>query len=84
MAESKIIEHRDRLGRLIKIGDFVATPHNNRLAVGIINKLNPKMIQFKEVSKEKYWHGRKYNKYPEDTIVVEGPEVSVYLLKNSS
>jgi hypothetical protein len=84
MAESNIIEHRDRLGRLIKIGDFVAAADNNRLSVGIVNKLNPKMVQYKTVNKEKYWHGRRVNKYPDDVVVIEGPDVSIYLLKNST
>jgi len=82
MAET--IEHRDRLGKLIKIGDFIAAADNNRLSVGIVNKLNPKMVQYKTVSKEKYWHGRRVNKYPDDVVIIEGPNVSVYLLKHSS
>lgn len=84
MENFKTIEHRDQLGRLIKIGDFVAASDNNRLSVGIVNKLNPKMIQYKTVSKEKYWNGRRVNKYPDDIVIIEGPEVSVYLLKNSN
>ena len=84
MAKSDPIEHRDRLGKLIKVGDFIAAADNNRLSVGIVNKINPKMIQYKTVSKEKFWHGRRVNKYPDDTVVIEGPEVSIYLLKNTS
>lgn len=84
MENSKTVEHRDRLGRLIKIGDFIAAADNNRLSVGIVNKLNPKMVQYKTVSKEKYWHGRRVNKYPDDVVIVEGPDVSIYLLKNST
>ena len=80
----KIIEHRDRLGRLIKLGDFIAAADNNRLSVGIVSKLNPKMVQYKTVSKEKYWHGRRVNKYPDDVVIIEGPDVSIYLLKNST
>ena len=84
MAKFDIIEHKDRLGKSIKIGDFVAAADNNRLSVGIINKINPKMIQYKTISQEKFFHGRRVNKYPYDVVVIEGPEVSVYLLKNSS
>jgi hypothetical protein len=39
-----IPEHRDKLGRLINIGDFVAFPDRNSLEVGVVKKLNPKMI----------------------------------------
>lgn len=83
MEKSKTVEHRDRLGRLIKIGDFVAAADNNRLSVGVVNKINPKMIQYTTVSKQKYWHGRKVNKYPDDTVVIEGPDVTIFILKNS-
>lgn len=78
------IEHFDRLGRKIEIGDFVVAAHNNRLSTGIVNKLNLKMIQYAMVSNERWARGRKVNKYPEDVVVIRGPEVSVYLLKNSS
>lgn len=84
MKNKETIEHRDRLGKLIEIGDFVVAANFNRLSVGIVNKLNSKMIQYKVVSNEKYFHGRKVNKYPDDVVVVKGPEVSAYLLKNSS
>jgi len=77
------IEHRDRLGRLINVGDFVAAADNNRLSVGVVCKLNLKMIQYKTISKERYWAGRRVNKYPDDVIVVEGPDVTFYILKNS-
>lgn len=84
MKNKETIEHRDRLGTLIEIGDFVVAANFNRLSVGIVNKLNSKMIQYKIVSNEDYFHGRKVNKYPDDVVVVRGPEVSAYLLKNSS
>ena len=77
------IEHRDRLGRLINVGDFVAAADNSRLSVGVICKLNPKMVQYKTIHTERYWTDRRVNKYPNDVIVVEGPEVTFYILKNS-
>lgn len=75
----EIPEHKDKLGRILNIGDFVAFPAHNSLEVGIIKKLNPKMIGIGRL-KSKWTQ----NKYPEDLIKVEGPEVSIYLLKNSS
>jgi hypothetical protein len=75
----EIPEHKDKLGRLIVLGDFVAFPDRNSLEVGIVKKLNPKMIGVGRV-KSRYTQ----NKYPQDIIKVEGPEVSIYLLKNSS
>lgn len=79
-----IPEHRDRLGKLINIGDFVAAADNGSLSVGTICKLHPKMIQYQTISQEKYWHGRRVNKYPYDVVIVEGPHISMYLLKYSS
>jgi len=38
------IEHRDKLGRLLKVGDCVAYPDSNSLSVGIVKKLNPKLV----------------------------------------
>jgi hypothetical protein len=75
----EIPEHKDKLGRVIVLGDFVAFPDRNSLEVGIVKKLNPKMIGVGRV-KSRYTQ----NKYPQDIIKVEGPEVSIYLLKNSS
>jgi hypothetical protein len=72
-------EHKDKLGRSIKVGDFVAFPDRNSLEVGVVKKLNPKMIGVGRI-KSKY----SQNKYPQDIVRLEGPEVSIYLLKNSS
>jgi hypothetical protein len=77
------IEHRDRLGRLINVGDFVAAADNNRLSVGVVCKLNPKMVQYKTIHTERYWSDRRVNKYPDDVVIVEGTHVTFYILKNS-
>jgi hypothetical protein len=60
------------------VGDFVAFPDRNSLEVGVVKKLNPKMIGVGRI-KSKYSH----NKYPADIVRLDGPEVSIYLLKNS-
>jgi hypothetical protein len=75
----EIPQHKDKLGRLLKVGDCVAYPDSNSLEVGIIKKLNPKMIG---VAKLKAKWTR--NKYPQDIVLLEGPEVSMYLLKESA
>ena len=76
------IEHRDKLGRPLKVGDCVAYPGYNHLDIGIIKKINPKMVKIVKVG-AKYRHDGS-NKYPEDVVLLEGSEVSMYLLKNSS
>ena len=79
----EIPEHRDKLGRLLSIGDTVCYPDRNSLDFGTVKKLNPKLVTVWEVGR----HGKWYTgarKYPQDLVKVEGPEVSMYLLKMSS
>lgn len=77
--EKPVIEHRDKLGRLLKVGDCVAYPDSNSLVVGIVKKLNPKMLNVGRLKSK--WDQKKY---PHDCVLLDGPEVSMYLLKNSS
>jgi hypothetical protein len=74
----EIPTHKDKLGRLITVGDFVAFPDRNSLEVGVVKKLNPKMIGVGRIKSQ-----CTQNKYPQDLIKVEGPEVSMYLLKKA-
>ncbi len=74
-------EHRDKLGRLLKVGDCVAYPSHNSLGIGTIKKLNPKMIGVARVgSRSKSTN----NKYPGDLVLLDGPEVTMYLLRESA
>ena len=74
---AKIVpEHKDKLGRLLSVGEYVAYPDSNALLLGTIVKLNPKMVKIKPLSKS--WE---VNKYPDDTLRVDGPELTWYLLK---
>jgi hypothetical protein len=76
--------HRDKLGRIISLDDFVATPSQNYLLVGKIVKLNPKTVQIKIIDPSVCHHGITINKYSMDTAIINSPDVSLYLLKNSS
>lgn len=71
---AEIPEHKDILGRIIKIGDHVAYPDSNRLQLGKIDKLNPKMVRVQRGNWE-------FNKYPSDVVVLDGPDLVMYLLK---
>lgn len=76
-------EHKDKLGRILKVGDCVCYPARNSLEFGKVIKLNAKMIGIAELPASKY--GSYYsNKYPNDTVLVDGPEVTMYLIKNST
>jgi hypothetical protein len=74
--------HKDALGRELKIGNCVAYPISNALVVGIVHKISPKMIGVTEVGNST--RNSKKNKYPKDCVLLDGPEVTLFLIKNSS
>lgn len=75
----EIPQHKDKLGRDLVLGDCVVYPQSNNLAIGTIKKFNPKMIKVCPVGSK--WA---QNKYPEDIVKVDGPEVTMYLLAKGS
>jgi hypothetical protein len=86
MATSKVktapVEHKDKLGRLLRVGDCVAYPDRNSLTIGTINKITPKMTMVIELGATRYsWRQDGVRKYPGDLVLLEGPEVTMYLLK---
>tara|TARA_B110000503_G_scaffold129918_1_gene202700 strand:- start:2162 stop:2380 length:219 start_codon:yes stop_codon:yes gene_type:complete len=70
--------HKDILGNEIKEGDSVVYPHHNSMKVGLVAKLNPKMVNIIAI-------GRSYadRKYPNEVLVVDDPKITMYILKNS-
>jgi hypothetical protein len=78
----EIPEHCDKLGRKLSVGDCVVYPQHNSLVVGTIKKFNPKMIKVSKVPASRW--GGETNKYPSDLVRVDGPEVTMFLIKNSS
>ena len=79
----KIIEHRDKLGQVLNVGDAVCYPYRNNLEFGTVKTLYPKMVKVWEVGQHISWYNGS-NKYPQDLIKVEGPAVTMYLLKANS
>ena len=83
MNMKKVIEHKDKLGRLINVGDFVAYPTHNSLEFGRVQKLNSKMVGVLPVLKTKYYQTPKNtNKYPHDMIRLEEKDMTWYILTN--
>lgn len=72
--------HKDKLGRTISIGDFVAFPQSNDLCVGKITKLNPKMVKVLKLPKAK----SDYNKYPDDVVRLDASDMTWFMLKNGT
>jgi|688.fasta_scaffold13361_24 hypothetical protein len=80
-----LIEHRDILGRLLKIGDVVAVSLHNNMKIARVTKLNPKMVKVQLLNvKTSTWYTGSHNKYPEDLVIVDGPYVTMYILKTSA
>lgn len=75
-----IPEHRDILNRQINVGDGVVFSYGPGLVVGIVTKLNPKMVQVKKIPAGRY-ATRPINKYPRDVIVIAESDLTLYILK---
>jgi hypothetical protein len=77
------ILHKDKLGRVINVGDFVAYPQRNSLEFGKVMKLNNKMVGvIPAVSKYPVYGNT--NKYPVDLVRLEPSDMTWYILKNSA
>ena len=77
--EKIVHKHPDKLGRNLEMGDCVVYPSSNSMIIGTIVKFTPKMITVKGVGTYR-WETRKYSS---DVIKIDGPEVTMYLIKNS-
>ena len=74
--------HKDKLGRILAVDDFVAYPAHNTLAFGKVVKINPKMIGISKVSKGGHWRDTT-NKYPNDIVRLDAKDMTWWLIKNS-
>jgi hypothetical protein len=78
---SDAVEHFDKLGQKIEVGDYVAYSSHNSLDIGLVQKLNPKMVKVSRLGKKGWGSGT--NKYPTDCVLLDGKRVTLYVLKNS-
>ena len=78
--EKTEIQHKDKLGRKLALGDFVVYPRRNSLSIGKITKMNPKMPRVADVKDSR----REHNIYPNDMVLLDGPDVTFYILKHSA
>jgi len=74
-------EHQDLLGRAITLDSVVAYPSSNSLLIGRVIKLNNKMIKVVNVSAKSAYGRAGVNKYPQDCVVVDSADVTMYLLR---
>lgn len=82
-APKPVPEHKDKLGRKLAMGSMVAYAHGNGLHIGKVIKLNPKMIGVQRISNER-WGRSEANIYPTEMVLLEGSDVTFYILKNSA
>ena len=74
--------HLDKLGREIEEGACVAVAHHNSLEVATVVKINPKTVKIKIANTATHaWYSGVHNKYGDQMVVIDGPEVTMYLLK---
>ena len=76
--------HRDKLGRDIRVGDFVAYPDHNSLEFGRVVKLNAKMVGVWPAINASKWRSKNTNKYPHDLVRLEATDMTWYILRNST
>ena len=84
---SKVVKdqpiHKDRVGKEIALEDYVVYPDRNHLSIGVVKKLNNKMVGVSKLIKSKrgYDYTQYSNKYPEDLVVVDGSRVTMIILQ---
>jgi hypothetical protein len=78
------VEHKDKLGRPISVGDFVAYPDRNTLEFGRVVKINNKMIGLWPAVNASKWRSKNTNKYPADLVKLDEKDMTWYILKNSA
>ena len=80
----QVIEHKDKLGRLLNVGDFVAYPQHNSLEFGKVMKINNKMVGvLPAIAHPKWPQTKNTNKYPADLVRLEATDMTWYILKNT-
>lgn len=76
-----VLEHRDVLGREVKLEDYVAFSHHNTLYVGRVIKVTPKQVRVVPVD-PRWRNSDGMLKYTTQCCLVGGPELTYHILKN--
>jgi hypothetical protein len=81
-ARELALDHRDCLGREVKLDDHVAFSHHNTLYVGKVIKVTPKQVRVIPIGGN-HWREEGMLKYTTQCCLVGGPELTYHILKNS-
>lgn len=79
----EVPEHKDKLGKKLAVGQYVAYPMHNMLEFGRVEKINPRMISVGTMPNARSRRST-YKKYPHDLVVMEDSMMTWYVLKNSA
>jgi hypothetical protein len=74
-------EHKDLLGREVKVDDYVGFCHHNSLYVGKIIKITPKQVRVVPLTTN-YRQDDGFLKYTNQCVLVGGPELTYMILKH--
>jgi hypothetical protein len=74
-------DHRDLLGREVKLDDHVAFSHHNTLYVGKVIKVTPKQVRVVPVGYGR-WRDEGLLKYTCQCCLIGGPDLTFHILKN--
>ena len=81
MAKDTVIyAHEDRLGRVLKLGDYVGFAENSGIAIAKIEKITAKMVHLSLVPAK--YSRRLYQKYAHQTIHIDSADLTMYLLRH--
>lgn len=75
------VVHKDVIGRELKVGDAVAYALRNVMCVGIVAKLNPKMVRIKALRKILSNDSDEINQFSSQCVLIDGADVTLYLLQ---
>jgi hypothetical protein len=77
------IAHKDKLDQDIVPGTAVVFRNYNDIAIGIVERMTPRMVEVCRVPKSR-WGSGLYRKYPHDLVTVDSEAVTMYILKHAS
>ena len=82
MTQEPVI-HKDKLGNVIELQDFVAYPDGNQLEFGRVTKIHNKKIRVVPLISRSIWHKKGNLKYPFDMVRLDSKAMTWYILKHN-
>lgn len=75
-----VITHTDKLGQPIKEGMHVVACHRNSTYICKVTKVHPRQLRIHDIKKTGFGSNG-WLVYPEETVILSGPDVLAYILK---